>query len=106
MTRSVGDAVAARSSRWTLDQAVWVLALAGVIGHFEVAQGTGRVSNFSSTLNIIHFAVKFFYVFMTFLVQFAINQHSLIVQRLQIANWLAFEKFTRADFSQIPLEIM
>ena len=50
---------------------------------------------------------------MIFLVQFGINQHSEIFQRLQIAIalrartiWLAFEKFTSADLSQILLEIM
>ena len=47
------------------------------------------------------------------LVQFGINQHSKIFQRPQIALalralaiWLAFEKFTPADLSQIALEIM
>ena len=46
-------------------------------------------------------------------VQFGINQHSKIFQRLQIAHdlraraiWLALEKFTRADLSQIALEII
>ena len=50
---------------------------------------------------------------MIFLVQFGINQHSLIFQRLQIALalraraiWLVFEKFTRANLSQIALEIV
>ena len=49
---------------------------------------------------------------MLFLVQFGINQHSQILQRLQIALalraraiWLqiVFEKFIRANLSQIAL---
>ena len=50
---------------------------------------------------------------MIFLVQFGINKHSQIFQRLQIALalraraiLLAFEKFTRAHLFQIALEIM
>ena len=50
---------------------------------------------------------------MIFLVQFGINKHSKIFQRLQIALalraraiLLAFEKFTRAYLFQIALEIM
>jgi len=50
---------------------------------------------------------------MIFLVQFGINKHSQIFQRLQIALalraraiLLAFEKFTRAYLFQIALEIM
>ena len=50
---------------------------------------------------------------MIFLVQFGINKHSYIFQRLQIARarraraiLLALEKFTRAYLFQIVLEIM
>ena len=50
---------------------------------------------------------------MIFFVPFGINQHSLIFPGLQIAPalwacaiWLAFERFTCTDLSQIVLAIM